>query len=93
MHENSLLAYKDTDKHTRYADILNAYEVKGPMTDREVATFLGYQDLNRVRPRITELIGLDFLIESGRVRDSITGKTVRLVRRAWGKEYQLRFAM
>lgn len=51
-------------------------------TDRECrdGLFGEHTDMNTVRPRITELIGDGLLEESGRVPDSLTGHSVRVVR-------------
>jgi hypothetical protein len=51
------------------------------MTDREIKENLGFQDMNSVRPRITELItDHDLLKECGTVTDNLTNRPVRLVR-------------
>ena len=84
MHPNSLAAYREIrdrlserKRFVAYA-ILAAY---GTLTDREIAHKLGCRDMNEVRPRITELVqDPDVPIgEVGSVRDSTTGRTVRLV--------------
>lgn len=51
-------------------------------TDRDCrdAMFGAHADMNTVRPRITELIDDALLEEIGRVPDSLTGHSVRLVR-------------
>ena len=51
-----------------------------PRTDREVATALGFDDLNAVRPRITELLELGLVVETGSIVCPVTGKTVRMTR-------------
>ena len=48
--------------------------------DREIKTKLGFEDMNSVRPRITELVKLGVLMECGSMEDPVTGMTVRLVR-------------
>lgn len=50
-------------------------------TDREVkdALFGCAADMNRVRPRITELIEIGMLRQTGQAKDHLTGKTVRVV--------------
>jgi hypothetical protein len=50
-----------------------------PWTDREVAAHLRFPDMNCVRPRITELVGMGLLTEVGSVRCPVTGRTVRRV--------------
>lgn len=53
----------------------------GPATDREIRDGLyPGQDMNMVRPRVTELLNARGVIEDGRVRDAVTGMTVRRVR-------------
>ncbi len=54
-------------------------------TDRHVCTFLGFTDMNSVRPRITTLIKRGLLEECGSMRDPLTGKRVRLVRLKQGQ--------
>jgi len=49
------------------------------MTDREVAEALLFDDMNAVRPRITELVQAGSLVEVGSKQDTETGRTVRLV--------------
>lgn len=49
------------------------------MIDREVRNVLRLDDMNSVRPRITELIDAGRLVECGQVRCPATGKQVRLV--------------
>lgn len=54
--------------------------VRHAATDRQVAGWLGFADMNAVRPRITELIERGWVEECGATRCPVTGKTVRLVR-------------
>lgn len=78
MHANSLAAYADLDLDPREKLCLAAYETAaGPLTDRECAYALGFDDLNACRPRITSLLKKGKLREWGNVKCSITGKTVR----------------
>ena len=52
----------------------------GPMTDRQVAATLGFAELAKVQPRISELIQADMLEECGERKCPQTGMTVRVVR-------------
>ena len=51
-------------------------------TDRQVAEWLGFSDLNAVRPRITELVKAGRLEEAGSTICPVTGRRVRMVRPA-----------
>ena len=80
MHPNSLLAYKDLDLSTRKRRILRCLHALGkPSTDRQVKDAGYYQDMNDVRPRITELIDEDILEMRDDVKDHVSGRTVRTV--------------
>ena len=63
----------------RAANVLTWLREHGPATDRQVATALGFTDMNGVRPRITELIDANLLEESGKTLCPTTGKRVRIV--------------
>ena len=81
MHENSLLAY-EIEKHKltgRRANVFAFIYQYGKLTDRQVMNGMGFADMNSVRPRITELINLGLLFESGSVTCPTTNKTVRQV--------------
>lgn len=83
IHRNSLLADREMKykKGCRHNQILQVFHITGrPMTDREIKNFLRVDDMNAVRPRITELIDDGRLVECGEAKDVITGKTVRLTR-------------
>jgi predicted HTH transcriptional regulator len=82
MHEHSLSAYYEGKVEVftkREGQILAAYERVGKASDREIADELGFQDLNAVRPRITELIADGILREVGETKDPVTRKAVRVV--------------
>lgn len=82
MHRNSLQAfYADEPKLSRRAEQILAWIAeRGPRTDREVAYGMGFgENLNAVRPRITELIDSHKLMEVGDVKCPVTGKRVRRV--------------
>lgn len=82
VHPNSAQAYHDAapELSERAAAVLAVYRrATHPITDRDVKDVLGFADMNAVRPRITELIESGALRECGRVKDSVTGKMVRVV--------------
>ncbi len=84
IHEHSILAYWEgredlIPKRTRLVvGVLR--NARGPLTDREVMTSLGFVDPNAVRPRITELVDAGIASEVDRVECPITRKTVRRVK-------------
>ena len=82
-HENSLAAH-DVGCAVRFgrrAEIVAWLNDHGPATDREIATgmFGDRADMNMVRPRLTELLDAGAVVEVDRVRDGVTGMTVRRV--------------
>jgi hypothetical protein len=82
MHPNSILAYKETkeERERRKQDILRVYELSTrPIIDREVCERLGFFDMNKVRPRITEMIQERKLRQVGKRKDHVTRKSVREV--------------
>ncbi len=83
VHANSLAAYDTLDLSEREALVMSCFHgAIQPMTDREVMERLGFTDPNAVRPRITKLVAIGLLEECGNVKDSTTGKTVRICRTA-----------
>lgn len=88
MHTNSIKAYREGQKPMgdRALSVLRLFAAGDAMTDRQVLDRLypGSDDLNRVRPRITELIDAGHLEECGAVTCSVTGKTVRVCRMTRG---------
>lgn len=83
MHENSLDAYfaereKLSKRCTEILDHLEAHP--RAWTDREIKRNLNYDDMNMVRPRITELLKIGLLIEVGKTICSATNKSVRTVK-------------
>jgi hypothetical protein len=84
MHGNSIEAYAD-DIHKlskRAQEIYSKLCRHGKMTDRQVlkTMFPDSDDMNLVRPRLTDLKKQRFIVECGDVDDAKTGKLVRLVR-------------
>lgn len=81
VHPNSLttLAEERVRLGKRAQEILAYFcQQEHSLTDREVMAGLGYTDMNAVRPRITEMTSDGLLVETGGIRDSDTGKPVRL---------------
>ena len=77
-HPNSRESLKRVDKEARKREIMDAFEREGkPMTDRQLAKYLGYADLNAVRPRVTELIADKVLREYCTVLCETTKRPVR----------------
>lgn len=56
------------------AILATARESGEPYTDRSIMLELGHTDPNAVRPRITELIDMGLLVETGSATDTYTGK-------------------
>jgi hypothetical protein len=84
MHENSLETYdeilNDGSISKRCKVIIEAYQKYGSMTDRDVKDCLNFQDMNAVRPRITEMLQVGILQEVNTILDKATGKPVRVVK-------------
>jgi hypothetical protein len=82
VHQNSIDAYHaEEDRLSRRARaVLSWIREQGPRTDRQIAYGMGFgENLNAVRPRITELIDAALLMEVGDVICPITKKRVRRV--------------
>ena len=83
VHPNSIESYYTLDdKAVRQNMVLNVYKNAYPksLTDREVANKLGFDDMNKARPRISELKEDKFLKECGKIKCPITNKKVRTIR-------------
>jgi predicted HTH transcriptional regulator len=97
VHDNSKKAIREEralgKPHTRRKEILRLLVHTGqPFTDRQIMRALGYQEMNQVRPRITELVKAGSLRESGKGKCPVTGKTVRLVQAPTQAEFELDLA-
>ena len=81
IHQNSIESFHSIkDKAARREVIFNVFKrKKAPLTDRQVVNILGFNDMNQVRPRLSELKDAGALIEIGKIKDDQTGKTVRLL--------------
>lgn len=96
VHPHSVDSLHSLDnRQNRQEMILVVYKQSAkPLTDRQVKTALGFEDMNSVRPRITELIDAypPKLQEVGETQDPVTRKTVRLVTIAKpGRQAELQF--
>lgn len=81
LHANSLAAFASLDIDERSRLCLAAYlDSAVPLTDRQCMHVLGFQEKNRVSPRITTLTEDGFLEEVGSTICEETGKRVRLSR-------------
>lgn len=83
VHHNSIEAYHSISLSRRQKEVMDIFE-RHPyddFTDREILAYMGGdQDMNRVRPRISEMVNdLKVLTETGSKRCIKTGKTVRTV--------------
>jgi len=81
IHRNSIQSFgeireKLAGKHQVIWDAFHKHSDK--LTDRMVKDMLGFEDMNSVRPRITELIKNGYLLESDRAKCPVTGKKVRV---------------
>lgn len=81
VHENSRAAHaiEEVKLSLRADQIVAWIRAHGPHTDRQVMQAMGFQDMNCVRPRITEAIEACQLLDIGNVRCSVTGRRVRRV--------------
>lgn len=81
VHDNSINAYRSEEvKLSKRAEAVLLWITEhGPHTDRQVMQGMGFTEPNSVRPRITELIDANKLMEVGNVTCPITKKTVRRV--------------
>jgi predicted HTH transcriptional regulator len=82
-HAHSIIArdegQEDGSFSSRERTILDCIAGQGSGTDRQIMRRLGFIEPNSVRPRISELIEAGQLLEVGSTKDSVTGKTVRIV--------------
>lgn len=82
IHQNSRESYRDfrgAKQNSYRARIWNMYHDSGrPLTDREIMQTLQETDPNNVRPEITRLKQDGLVIEVGKSKCPVTGKTVRL---------------
>jgi predicted ArsR family transcriptional regulator len=75
--ETRRLSYLALEPKNRKEMILQALAKHGPMTAREIKDVLGFDDMDAVRPRLTDLMKKDRLIKAERMKtDDLTGKPV-----------------
>ena len=84
MHNNSLLAYSSilptlSERQRPIVELLLQYAGIA-FTDRQIKNELRLDDMNSVRPRITELCADNILEEVDQVYCNTTGRLVRRVR-------------
>jgi len=74
--ETSRESYLEIKNHLgdKQEEILNAIKYLGKATDTEIAKFLGYEDINKCRPRRYELVEKGIVGNHGVRLCSITGK-------------------
>ena len=58
-------------------------------TDRGIMRVLGFTEMNQVRPRITELLRVGAILEVGKTKCPVTGRTVRTVAAPKQLQFQL----
>ena len=82
IHENSRESFKEYRKAKGFSyrsRIWNLYHAAGrPLTDREIMQSLLETDPNNIRPEITRLKQDGLLVEVGKNKCPVTGKTVRI---------------
>jgi predicted HTH transcriptional regulator len=84
IHDNSKRSLEEEKNSGRLSkrasEILECIEHLEECTDRQIKLHLGYQEMNHVRPRITELIQAGKVVECGTTVCAYTRKTVRKVK-------------
>lgn len=82
VHTNSIDSKNLLKVGGRHDKIMRVYEDAGmPLTDRQVKTLGGFDDMNEVRPRITELISAQYGSALKEIESIYDPKTNRNVRR------------
>ena len=78
MHNNSLKAYTESrsELSARAGQVLDALYFHGPKTARELKSLMGFDDMNAVRPRLTDLKDDLWVRECATTIDHKTKKTV-----------------
>lgn len=81
VHENSAEAFHSLEDFLtgRRLQVYNWVLANGQATDRQIKTGLGFEDMNQVRPRISELVEFGAFKEVGRILDKKTNCRVRIV--------------
>lgn len=84
IHINSKMSFRELQETLgkRQGKILQAVtSMKKLVTDRQVKNLLGLEDMNQVRPRISELLRLGVLKEGTPIKCPTTNRLVRRVKR------------
>lgn len=81
IHRNSIQSFHEirdklAGKHKAIWDTFQSVDKN--LTDRMVKDMLGFEDMNSVRPRITEMVKNGFLQEVDQAKCPVTGKKVRI---------------
>ena len=84
IHQNSRDSYQENEAYGKGETFRNRIinlltYTDRPMTDRQIINALRVEDVNNIRPEITRLKQQGVLIEAGKTKCPITGKTVRTV--------------
>lgn len=91
IHRNSIQSFHEIrDKlNGKHQVIWDAFKSSENLTDRMVKDMLGFEDMNSVRPRITELVKNGYLVEVDRSKCPVTGKKVRVCKISLSRGYNL----
>ena len=65
----------------RQEEILMVLDMGGEMTARQIAYMLGFDDLNAVKPRLTELKAKGVIEATRKAWDIVTGRNVAVYKR------------
>ncbi len=74
-------SYINTNTTPRQKEILQALGISR-MTARQIAYKLEYDDLNAVKPRLSELLKMGVIEDTGKAYDTTTHRNVTVYRRA-----------
>lgn len=84
IHINSLQAYFNEENETtfskRESEIIETLRSIKSGTAREIMYYLGYEELNEVRPRLTELKQKGFIHEVGKVKEKRTPVSIYAIK-------------
>ena len=78
--ETRFESYLKTEPNKRSKLVLQALE-DGPKTARQVMRYLGFKDLNQVRPRISELLKEGRIEVAGKAYDEYSKRNVAVFRK------------
>lgn len=92
VHENSRRTYNHLNNTLNHRErvVLDGYYRHGAMADRQLKDHLGFDDMNDVRPRISDLIRKGLVVELPiKHLDSKTNVLVRVCRAATVEEFMM----